>query len=483
MSAKEDTATDGKDSSTTIQRQQTQLQQQQQYPSWHSTVSGGAAGFCSRMATAPLDLIRIRRQLSVGVVYPSESLWQTWRNIVQQEGGVTALYRGNLAAIYLWVGYAATQFTVYSTAREALVPYNWNATAVAFCSGAVAGVCATATTYPFDVCRTTFVVQGTQQQQQQQQPATATATEEAVSATAESKTSATATTTASTRSLPKGYVERPITIQCEPVALSSTAAHHPNGTLHSHSHSHPHFHSHVHPAAPPSIDSFPEPRFTARHHPHTGGSSALPFSSLYEPCPHRHPFVVAVPPPPIPPHAPAAVTTPSSPTNTTTATTTTTPPRTFRAFAVTMYRQKGVAGFYAGSFPATIQIVPYMGLNFAIYDWLSTGNFSVLGSAYAGSVSGAVSKIAVYPLDTVKRRLQAQAFVDANSAAASDGSQQFYRGMWDCFVTIFRQEGWMSFYRGMVPSVLKTTISTSLSFAFYRWTRNGLEAAHHHLHS
>ena len=71
------------------------------YPDWHNFVAGGFAGAGSRVATAPLDLIRIRRQLSPVVTYPSESLWQTWNKIVKNEGGVTALFRGNVAAIYV----------------------------------------------------------------------------------------------------------------------------------------------------------------------------------------------------------------------------------------------------------------------------------------------------------------------------------------------------------------------------------------------
>ena len=100
-------------------------------------------------------------------------------------------------------------------------------------------------------------------------------------------------------------------------------------------------------------------------------------------------------------------------------------------------------------------------------------------AAYAGSISGALSKLVVYPLDTVKRRLQAQALVLSTDGINSNNHfHQCYRGMWDCFVTIYRREGYAAFYRGMVPSVLKTTISTSLSFALYRWTRNALESGH-----
>ena len=374
-------------------------QQQPRYPSWHSAAAGGVAGFGSRMVTAPLDLIRIRRQLAVGVVYPSETIWQTWKSVMREEGGVAALYKGNLAAIYLWVGYAATQFAVYNHVKKEVLPAELNATASAFASGAVAGLCATAVTYPFDVCRTTFVAQGVS-------PAAAATT---------------TTTTSTLRNNNRSTGTVASAHHCEPVW------HHPS-----------------HPAAPPSIDRVL----------HSERRAPLPFSSLYEPSHHYRSF-----PPPSSPSPPSI------------------PPShklTFQDFAVTLYRQKGLPGFYAGASPALLQIIPYMGLNFAIYDFLSD-HATAANSAYAGSISGALSKIAVYPLDTVKRRLQAQAFLTADKASG----QTIYAGLCDCFRTIYQQEaGLPAFYRGMVPSVLKTAISSSLSFAFYRWTKNVLEATH-----
>ena len=172
----------------------------------------------------------------------------------------------------------------------------------------------------------------------------------------------------------------------------------------------------------------------------------MPFSSLVEPClkspgSHHHPPV------------------------------STTPPRTIPEFVTQLYQQKGWIGFYAGAGPAVVQIIPYMGLNFAIYDALTAGDKGVALSAWAGSISGAVSKMMIYPMDTVKRRLQAQAFFSGQDVI-------HYDGLRDCVVKIFRDEGVVSFYRGMVPSVLKTTIATGLSFALFRSTKNALEVFH-----
>lgn len=244
------------------------------------------------------------------------------------------MFRGNAAAIYLWVGYSAVQFAVYNRIRE-ILPANLPSTATAFVSGAVAGTCATLATYPCDVCRTTFAARGIEERK------------------------------------------------------------------------------------------------------------PLPFHSLIEPEPVRS--------------------------------TRSSPPKTIAEFVVQLYQQKGVVGFYAGAGPAVVQIIPYMGISFAIYDAMTRGDRGIGLSAWAGSISGAVSKILVYPLDTVKRRLQAQAFFSAHE------DMIHYASMSDCVRKIAENEGVPGFYRGAVPSVLKTAIATSLSFAIFRASKNALEVIHDHL--
>ena len=108
-----------------------------------------------------------------------------------------------------------------------------------------------------------------------------------------------------------------------------------------------------------------------------------------------------------------------------------------------------------------------MGLNFAIYDFLTSGDRNVGLSAYAGTISGSLSKVIVYPIDTVKKRLQGQAVFGPGGVA--------YDSMLDCFRKIARQEGYLGFYGGLLPSVLKTGIATGLSFSLFRGTKNFLE--------
>ena len=78
------------------------------YPSWHNIVAGAAAGAGARFFTAPLDLIKIRRQLVSSATtaagasgfasFTPLGLFYSFRDIVRNEGGLSSLFRGNLAA-------------------------------------------------------------------------------------------------------------------------------------------------------------------------------------------------------------------------------------------------------------------------------------------------------------------------------------------------------------------------------------------------
>jgi len=162
------------------------------------------------------------------------------------------------------------------------------------------------------------------------------------------------------------------------------------------------------------------------------------------------------------------------------------------------YQAKGVPGFYAGLTPAVVGITPYMGLNFALYEsFKKLGNgkespvnetvgsssssiapsksanagilgviVSMLKKAVYGGAAGGLSKFTVYPLDTVKKRLQAQVLKNTMSQGVVTPAFQ-YRGILHCFQSIYVHEGVKGFYRGIAPTTAKSIIATSLTFAAY----------------
>lgn len=83
------------------------------------------------------------------------------------------------------------------------------------------------------------------------------------------------------------------------------------------------------------------------------------------------------------------------------------------------FAKLGVAGFYAGIQPTLIEIVPYIGMQFALYhvtktlylertNSVDTVNLKPHEALVIGGWAGLVSKLATLPLDTIKKRLQVQ---------------------------------------------------------------------------
>jgi len=78
----------------------------------------------------------------------------------------------------------------------------------------------------------------------------------------------------------------------------------------------------------------------------------------------------------------------------------------------------------------------------------------------AGGISAAVSKTVVAPLERVKILLQIQ---DASKHIPKD---QQYKGIVDCFSRVYREQGFLSFWRGNVVNVVRYFPTQALNFAF-----------------
>ena len=88
-----------------------------------------------------------------------------------------------------------------------------------------------------------------------------------------------------------------------------------------------------------------------------------------------------------------------------------------------------------------------------------------LSALACGAVAGAVSKLAVLPLDVVKKRLQVQGFDE--TARSSFGRVQHYSSAANCITLIARHEGAAGFFKGALPSLLKAMPNSALNFAMY----------------
>ena len=82
-----------------------------------------------------------------------------------------------------------------------------------------------------------------------------------------------------------------------------------------------------------------------------------------------------------------------------------------------------------------------------------------------GAVSGGAAKLIVYPLDTLKKRMQAVGMPHAERFGTYDYDSLFHKR--HTATAILRNEGWLALYRGTVPSLLKAGLSTSVAFYAY----------------
>ena len=72
----------------------------------------------------------------------------------------------------------------------------------------------------------------------------------------------------------------------------------------------------------------------------------------------------------------------------------------------------------------------------------------------AGGISAAVSKTVVAPLERVKILLQIQ---DAQKTIAKE---ERYRGIGDCFSRVYKEQGFLSFWRGNVVNVVRYDLTS-----------------------
>lgn len=88
----------------------------------------------------------------------------------------------------------------------------------------------------------------------------------------------------------------------------------------------------------------------------------------------------------------------------------------------------------------------------------NTGNF--VRDFMIGGVSAAVSKTAVAPIERVKLLLQVQ---DSSKHIAPENK---YKGIGDCFSRVYKEQGFLSFWRGNLANVIRYFPTQALNFAF-----------------
>ena len=131
-----------------------------------------------------------------------------------------------------------------------------------------------------------------------------------------------------------------------------------------------------------------------------------------------------------------------------------------------IFRDEGLRGFYRGVLTSVVQIAPYMGILFGTYEATRTAftQYNLFpprtSDFLAGGISGVVSKCAVFPLDTVRKRLQVQGPTREKYIHKDIPLSQ---GIIHCTTEIIRREGVRGLYKGLGVALLKSGPSAAVT--------------------
>ncbi|DAA27910.1 TPA: small calcium-binding mitochondrial carrier 3-like [Bos taurus] len=128
--------------------------------------------------------------------------------------------------------------------------------------------------------------------------------------------------------------------------------------------------------------------------------------------------------------------------------------------------REGPRAFYRGYLPNVLGIIPYAGIDLAVYEtlknrWLQqyshdSADPGILVLLACGTISSTCGQIASYPLALVRTRMQAQDTVEGSNPT-----------MCGVFRRILAQQGWPGLYRGMTPTLLKVLPAGGISYVVY----------------
>ncbi|XP_072347538.1 mitochondrial adenyl nucleotide antiporter SLC25A24-A-like isoform X1 [Scyliorhinus torazame] len=154
-------------------------------------------------------------------------------------------------------------------------------------------------------------------------------------------------------------------------------------------------------------------------------------------------------------------------------------PRELFAQISNIFKHEGVSTFYRGYVPNILGIIPYAGIDLAVYEtlknlWIkryTTGNerpnmLLVVGSA---TTSNVVGQLASYPLMLIHTRMQAEVIAKGMRKPR----------MREYFWSILAKDGLLGFYRGFTANLLKAVPSVCISYVLYEYLKTQLHLASH----
>ena len=128
-----------------------------------------------------------------------------------------------------------------------------------------------------------------------------------------------------------------------------------------------------------------------------------------------------------------------------------------------LYREEGFLSFWKGNGANVLRVIPVyslkFGLNDQIRDLVRTHPGQKLGfwqKMASGVTAGTITTFATYPLETVRTRL-----------AMGSGLGVKYKGIIDVMQDTMKKEGFLAFYKGLLPTFLSGPLYVGLQMTFY----------------
>eukprot|EP00121_Abeoforma_whisleri_P017181 Awhi_evm1s15750 len=139
-------------------------------------------------------------------------------------------------------------------------------------------------------------------------------------------------------------------------------------------------------------------------------------------------------------------------------------------------REEGPQALYKGVVPTVLRQASNQAVNFTVYDTVKkkiieyngTSEIPLYQSLMLGGFSGGIAPCCNAPLDTVKTRLQKQKTVP--------GQKPKYDGVIGCMRVMYREEGVRSFYKGLLPRLMRISPGQAITFMTYEFVSKKMTA-------
>lgn len=140
---------------------------------------------------------------------------------------------------------------------------------------------------------------------------------------------------------------------------------------------------------------------------------------------------------------------------------------------------EGVMTLYRGWLPSFVGTILYSGLKFGVYGTLKDvfaqhaslttrdGELLLAPKLAAGAIAGGVGQTVAYPMEVIRRRLQAGDWAPYVLELAGGRKVVVRPGMTSCVLSLLRTEGLGALYKGLSLNYIRVVPSVAISFATY----------------